>query len=215
MRIIRNSADLSKYSIVFYINLFNYRGIRNYLGNENIGFTFDGISFTLIFRILYLKRCERLSPDYTGYLNHYLADNRIHVYGSGKIDLERFVRNNSRLNIISSTNGFEPVTVFMNILKKNAIKGDIVLVGRGSPLQEQTIMELVKSFPDLKYVAVGAFITQFSNGSKYYPLFIDKLNLRWLYRLLNEQLYSRIPMYLKGLLSFVSDILLGRIKYRN
>lgn len=62
-------------------------------------------------------------------------------------------------------------------------QADIVVIGLGTPKQEEFMINLKKRFPTGKaFFTCGAFISQTSQCVKYYPEYINKFNLRWLYR---------------------------------
>lgn len=63
---------------------------------------------------------------------------------------------------------------------------DVVLVGMGSPIQESILLRLkLDGFSGLAFTC-GGFLDQFILDSQYYPSIIDRLELRWLYRLMSE-----------------------------
>ena len=63
---------------------------------------------------------------------------------------------------------------------------DVVLVGMGSPVQESILLRLkLDGFSGVGFTC-GGFLDQFVLDSQYYPAFIDRFELRWLYRLMNE-----------------------------
>lgn len=68
---------------------------------------------------------------------------------------------------------------------------DCLIVGLGTPLQER-VQYLLKDL-EITSFTCGGFITQTSKseGIKYYPDIIDRMNLRWLFRMINEQHVAR------------------------
>ncbi|MDD2943356.1 MAG: WecB/TagA/CpsF family glycosyltransferase [bacterium] len=85
----------------------------------------------------------------------------------------------------------------------------VVIVGMGTPVQEQFLVGLVDSGWRGVGFTCGGFLHQTaSKGQTYYPLWIDKLNLRWLYRMFDEpKLIKRYLMnYPIFIFAFVSDL---------
>lgn len=76
---------------------------------------------------------------------------------------------------------------------------DVIIVGLGSPAQEE-FGHQIKLKPGQKLFTCGAHITQSAGGWQYYPELINKLHLRWLYRLIMEpHTRKRVPKILRGL----------------
>ena len=89
-------------------------------------------------------------------------------------------------------------------------KLDTVFVGLGSTLQERVSIELSKRTTGVIYYTCGGFLSQTACAGlkKYYPEIINKLNLRWLFRLYKEpHTIKRIPTIFK----FVYYMLIWRI----
>jgi N-acetylglucosaminyldiphosphoundecaprenol N-acetyl-beta-D-mannosaminyltransferase len=71
------------------------------------------------------------------------------------------------------------------------VKPDIVIVGMGAIAQERFLLGLKQAGFSGKGFTCGGFIHQTaSNKIDYYPRWVDKLNLRFLYRMLKES-YTR------------------------
>lgn len=67
-----------------------------------------------------------------------------------------------------------------------AVAPDIVLCGMGAPHQERLLLELrVRGFRGIGFTC-GGFLDQLAEKERYYPAWIDKAELRWLYRLAKE-----------------------------
>lgn len=64
---------------------------------------------------------------------------------------------------------------------------DVVIVGMGTPLQEQFLLDLRHSGWEGTGYTCGGFFHQTGSGSlEYYPRWINRLHLRWLYRMYDE-----------------------------
>lgn len=203
IRIIRKFFEIELYSIIFYINIYNYRKLRNFHGDK-IAFTFDGIGLVLLAKLLGIN-ARRLSPDNSGYLSEFLDSKRVHIYASKKSDLDAFLSRKKNYSVISALDGYSRISDFVGLISDRVEHGDIILVGRGSPLQEDTVIELYALFPQCVFVTIGAFIEQSVKGDVYYPIIVDKLNLRMPYRLVKENLYGRLPFYFLNPFLFLYD----------
>lgn len=86
---------------------------------------------------------------------------------------------------------------------------DVVVVGLGTPLQEKFLIDLRDAgWKGTGYTCGGFFHQTASKGVNYYPGWIDKLNLRWLYRMVDEPKLIRryLLNYPKFLLIFLYDL---------
>ncbi|HCX56675.1 MAG TPA: glycosyl transferase [Sphingobacterium sp.] len=63
---------------------------------------------------------------------------------------------------------------------------DIVVVGMGTPYQELFLIDLSLQGWSGYGFTCGGYLHQLARKEKYYPLFFDKLNIRWLFRILDE-----------------------------
>lgn len=63
---------------------------------------------------------------------------------------------------------------------------DVVVCGMGTPLQEQFLIDLKeKGWQGFGYTC-GGYLHQLATKEKYYPRFFDVLNIRWVYRIIDE-----------------------------
>lgn len=93
---------------------------------------------------------------------------------------------------------------------------DVVLVGMGAPMQESLLLRLrCEGFSGVGFTC-GGFLDQYVVDSQYYPAFIDRLDLRWLYRLLREprRLGRRYLVQYQTFIFDVFGVLLARIAKR-
>ena len=69
---------------------------------------------------------------------------------------------------------------------------DIVICGMGTPLQEHFLADLQKlGWGGIGYTC-GGFLHQTARDIQYYPEWIDKYNIRWIYRIYDEpKLFKR------------------------
>lgn len=92
---------------------------------------------------------------------------------------------------------------------ESALSCDILIVGMGAGKQERMLLDMrAKGWLGTGFTC-GGYLDQFvhSKGNDYYPALVDKLNLRWLYRMLKEP-RRLVKRYLKDYPYFL-------IKYGN
>ena len=113
---------------------------------------------------------------------------------------ENFLKKYPSLNIVYSRNGyFNNDDEIIEEIKQKA--PDIVLVGLGSPRQEEFIVKLKKELQGATMVGVGGAFDVFSGIVKESPKIYQKLGLEWLYRtILQPERFKRIfpvlPLFL-------------------
>lgn len=163
---------------------------------DHIYYYLDGGLICLIFDILFFKKIERVSFDFTSiadivFKNIIKNKKKIAIVGGQDLEVEAFLcylnKKYSGLNVIYFSSGYfeDANSVFNSIVESDA---DYCLVGLGTPKQEIFGIELIgNGFNGVVYTC-GGFITQtsFKNGD-YYPFWINKLNLRFAYRFFNER----------------------------
>lgn len=92
-----------------------------------------------------------------------------------------FYPNVNYLGALDGFRNFDDIVAW--VLKHNP---DVVLIGMGSPVQESILLRLkFEGFAGVGFTC-GGFLDQFALNSQYYPQIINKLDLRWLYRLFCE-----------------------------
>jgi len=120
------------------------------------------------------------------------------------------------LGVMDGFRSFDEITNWVKVRDP-----DVVLVGMGAPAQESVLLRLKYDGFSGIGLTCGGFLDQYILDSQYYPVFIDRMNLRWLYRLVNEprRLGQR---YLIQYQSFVYDVIaslfsiyFGRQKYQS
>lgn len=116
------------------------------------------------------------------------------------------------LNIIGCRSGFFKGNEYETTLKEIVqAKPDIVVCGMGTPHQENFLLKLKEhSWSGEGFTCGGFFHQTAKSGVTYYPKLIDKLNLRWLYRMIDEpKLIKRYStQYPLFLLVFMLDVLI-------
>ncbi len=114
--------------------------------------------------------------------------------------VENFLSEYKNLNIVYSRNGyFENDDEIIEEIK--AKQPSVVLVGLGSPKQEEMIVKLKQVLNGAVMVGVGGSFDVFSGLTKESPKIFQKLGLEWLYRTICEpkrlkRIFPALPLFL-------------------
>lgn len=197
------------------------------LKNESLFIDFDvimvdGTILSAAIRLFYGVKIKRRSFDMTSIadsLFRYAQSNKKKVFliGAAQEEVERSVcilkEHYPGLEIAGYRNGYfvseeETQEACKTVVRLNP---DYVIAGMGIPLQERFLLRL----KDCGYKGIGftcgGFIAQLSmKGIAYYPGWIDKYNLRFLYRFYKEK-HTRIR-YLKAAFLFPLYFIWNRLK---
>lgn len=183
------------------------------------GLFMDGMLLSFLYGIIGYKS-KRCSPDMVGYfgkLFQYAVEHkkRIFFLGSNETNLRSFIKTiKSRfpeMEIVGFRNGYfnnddEKLELCLNLVKDQV---EILIVGMGSPHQETMLMHLNKSNFKGQTFTCGGFIHQTTKKIDYYPKWINKYDLRWLYRFFDERrvFYRTIKIYPVFVVIFLYDFL--------
>lgn len=91
----------------------------------------------------------------------------------------------------------------------NCTSADILIVGRGVPIQEKWITDQWEHLDCKVAIAVGAYLDFESGVSKRAPVIVRRMKLEWMYRLLREPVRLG-KRYLIGNFKFIVYVLLHR-----
>lgn len=196
------------------------------LCNKDLFLQFDGIFadgslLCKAIRILYGVKVERRSFDMTSLapqLFEYAIknDKSIYIVASKQEQVEsaveRFKVLYPNLNVIGYRNGY-----FNNEEEQDeeankivALQPDFLIVGMGIIMQEKFLLKVKNAGYKGVGFTCGGFIHQTaSNQIDYYPQWVDKMNLRFLYRFIKEK-HTR-KRYLKAAFVFPIVFLKERI----
>ncbi len=198
-RIVRKGSEPSlAVGLSTFINPWSYLILRKRLA---LLMTFDSIYFDGISVVILAKlfgiNASRTSFDMTSMaplvFNDCIQKNKsIAIIGSGEDSLQKAIENIldnfSGLNIVAARNGYfeshdELVSYCQEIIR---IQPDVLIVGMGTPKQEETLA-LIKSLGwNGSGYTCGGFLHQTAKRMDYYPRLANALNLRWAYRILDE-----------------------------
>lgn len=173
----------------------------------------DGIGVFLASKFLYGKNgfTKRItgSDFYIELINKSLKEKwSIFFFGDTEESLSKIQKRHPELKIAGSCNGFRYNNDNL-IIEINNSNPDILVVGLGSPKQEEWIIENKGSINTKIIIAVGDGIKVFAGTKKRGIKLMRKLGLEWLVRLLNDpnRLWKR---YLFGIPLFIFRV----IKYK-
>jgi N-acetylglucosaminyldiphosphoundecaprenol N-acetyl-beta-D-mannosaminyltransferase len=160
----------------------------------------DGILVVRLYNLIHKRqdKTRRISVDMTSLVpvifNNLILNNKsVYFIGAQQDQVEEFCKiihkSFQKLNIAGYRNGYfvsleERLEALKSIIQ---IKPDVILIGTGTPLQDQMALELKMLGYDGTVYTCGGFIHQTQNNLNYFPTIIDKLNLRLLYRFLHEK----------------------------
>lgn len=188
------------------VNPFSYHMVRKQqdVFDKMDGLYVDGMLMCKLVNLMWRRNIPRLSFDMSGMavdLFHRLNNNDETVYfiGAKQKDLEATIKQIHMtypdINIAGFRNGYfllpeDRMKEIKNIVSTNP---DFVIVGMGSPIQEQFCIDLKKAGYKGIAFTCGGFLHQTAEGINYYPKWINKYNLRAFYRLFHEKgLWGRL-----------------------
>ncbi|HGY9624951.1 WecB/TagA/CpsF family glycosyltransferase [Pseudomonas putida] len=195
-----NSSELfrNKEGLVTFLNPYSYVVARN---NKEVYSEFDhiyadGVLLSMATTFL-LRRTERISFDFTSIACDVFeyacrSGQDIYIVGSTAENVakavEVFRQRYPKLIISGARDGF-----FNDLSRREFVREivevqpKIIIVGMGAPLQEQLLIDLKKAGWKGWGFTCGGFLHQTAKfEGDYYPVLINKLNLRWLYRMYDE-----------------------------
>jgi len=208
-------------STVTFLNPYSYYLTRNVKKLEEIDFIgIDGGLLKSIINLFFNLEIDRISFDNSSLapkLYNYCVDKNKSIYfiGSTSYNIEAFIdvlkAEACNLSIVGYRHGYfasskQREGVLRTISKLNP---DYVIVGMGTPFQENFILELKQAGYKGVAFTCGGYFHQTAKAFNYYPYFYDKFNLRWFYRIIDEpKLIKRyLIFYPKSLFFIFLDLL--------
>ena len=188
------------------VNPYSYHIVRNHkeIYEQMDGLYVDGMLMCKLINLLWNKNIPRLSFDMSGMAIDLFAElnnngKSIYFIGAKQEVLEATIKNikshYTRINIAGYRNGYfllpkDREKEIKHIVIQNP---DFVVIGMGSPIQEQFAIDLKNAGYKGIAFTCGGFLHQTSNGINYYPNWINRYNLRAFYRLYKENgLFKRL-----------------------
>ncbi len=181
----------------------------------------DGIGVAWALRRLHDPRAERISFDASSlYLPLFeVLDGRrasVFVTGAGPgvagRAMERMRAEFPNIDYRGYRDGFQDRPALRTAIK--AAAPDVLLCGMGVPHQERFILSLKNDGFNGIMISCGGFIDQLAEAERYYPAWIDKLELRWAWRMYREprRLWRRYLIdYWPFVLATLPDVLRRRL----
>lgn len=177
----------------------------------------DGIGIIMALRFLYGVKADRVAgADLMQNICREapVHDWRLFIYGaSEKTNAEAceiLERRYPGIRIVGRANGFVPQERMEELVTRiNASGADILFVALGSPKQEEWMAAYAGKLTTVKLCqGIGGTLDTITGTVKRAPLFLRRLNLEWLSRLLKQP--SRFRRYLT-IPIFIREILLAKL----
>lgn len=174
----------------------------------------DGIGIVKGAKLLNKNIPERipgieLMMDMIEYAN--LNDKKVYFYGAKPETIEKMVNilknKYTKLNIVGYHHGYHDDSDNKIMNEVIQLKPDYVFVAKGCPLQDEWIIKVLDNVDKGVFMGVGGSFDVISGNVKRAPEIWQKLNLEWMYRLLNNP--QRIGRYV-SLPKFVLEVLKDR-----
>lgn len=187
------------------------------------GLFVDGSLLVMAIKMLYGKKVTRRSFDMTSmapqlFENALRYNNSIYIVASKQEQVEKAVKiykeRYPNINIIGYRNGY-----FANIEEQDEevrhiveLNPDYLIVGMGVVVQENFLFKVKEAgFKGIGFTCGGFIHQTASNMIDYYPAWIDRMNLRFLYRMYKEP-HTRKRYFKAGVvfpILFVKERLFG------
>lgn len=216
-----------------FLNPFSYYLIRksklfSKIMNSNVLIFLDGFLLVYILRILGFKKVFRVSFDDTSlapYVFQHCVNSKLTLGLVGSAPgiavkaAEHIKLKYPDIEIKFIQDGFYNKNDEYQVIEK-AIKCDVIICSMGTPRQENFLTLLRRHNWQGTGYTCGGYLDQlvFSNGTDYYPKYIDKFNLRWLYRIWKEPrrlLLRYVIDYPKGITLFIYDLITRKFNQNN
>jgi exopolysaccharide biosynthesis WecB/TagA/CpsF family protein len=216
--------DLGKPGLFTFLNPYSYLIARNYrLIFARFNIFFDGIALVIFLRLFGISRLKRQSFDMTSLAKDVFRfaeqqGKSLFLIGTEESYIADAVRKIAQeypsLIISGYRNGFfgnseERADVIKSI---HSISPDVVVAGMGTPTQEQFLFDIWQQGWRGIGFTCGGFFHQTAKGLEYYPRWMDRLHLRWLYRIYDEP--KLLKRYLFQYPKFVWFFLVDYVQYR-
>lgn len=201
------------------INPYKYHMVRDNLElyKKMDGIFIDGILMVWLYRICLRKKVTRLSFDMTAiakdlfsYLNN-TPEKSIYFIGSEqqyiKDSVDNFKKSYPSMNVKGFRNGYftndkDRLDSIQSIIRINP---SFTIVGLGGNIQEQYAVDLKSAGYKGIVFTCGGFLHQSAQSLQYYPNWVNKYNLRALYRIVREKNFKRLHHFLTFGLYFPID----------
>ena len=222
LSLIFNDIYFNKGNCYSFINPFSYNLIRlkkyNYILSSLDGFFIDGVFLVYMLKLvgIHVRRYSFDNTSVGALVFDFCEKNNKTIFfiGSKENEIKKSILNIKEkypeLQVLGYNNGYfdnvKKNEIISNILK---LKPDFVIVGMGAIFQENFLIDLKKSgFKGIGF-SCGGFLHQSANNFNYFPVIINKLHLRWFFRMVKEKgIFKRnLITYPKFFFNFIKDML--------
>lgn len=228
LSLINSQKKTTEDSTLFtFVNHYSYLLARKkpYLFREFHEIYCDGIVLCLFLKLIGIHK-KRTSFDMTSLapqvFSHAIANDKTIYFiggepGIAEESVGKIINGFPQLQVAGIRHGF-----FSSALERDEVikeislkKPDFVIASMGTPYQEQFLVDLKKSgWHGCGYTSGGFFHQTAKAGLSYYPAWVDRLNLRWAFRIADEpKLLRRYTLdFIKFTFLFAYDVFLFKIK---
>lgn len=194
--------------VISFINPYSYMRLRSHpeIFNSVDYYYSDAVTSSLIFSMLLFRKISRISFDYGSFARHFLTrltESELSVYfiGAKHDEINRAVdvikESFPGVNVAGYRHGYfngdnEMLAAVNDIVNSGA---SFVVCGMGTPYQEIFASYLKgNGRGSIRQIyTCGGFLHQTTGSISYYPAWINKFNLRWLFRAFSESyVFKRI-----------------------
>jgi N-acetylglucosaminyldiphosphoundecaprenol N-acetyl-beta-D-mannosaminyltransferase len=186
---------MSRTNLITFVNTFSYYRLLDsgFPVNRLDTVLIDGLLQVKLHNFFHKEKINRASFDFSSIANDYFEYARekqlkIALIGAKPDEIAEAVKNlcirYKDLRIVHSRDGYlrseEEKQELYTILKTK--KPDMVVLGMGTPEQEECALYLSDRGLSCSIITCGGFLTQTAKKTDYYRPLVKKLNLRWLQR---------------------------------
>lgn len=206
-----------------FVNLYSYILLRKRKDLASIQYMSDGFLICLLAKF-FGHNISRFSFDMTSLapivFDKY-KDRKFAIIGSTENNLKKFeifLEKRYKLDVSFSSSGYFSKEQLDDVINSVIESGsEIAVIGLGTPLQEEFMIRLsTAGFTGIAFTC-GGFITQTAgSGGIYYPNWINRLNLRFVYRMIKEPhtIKRYFFLYPKGAFLFIYDCIFKKNVFR-
>jgi len=175
----------------------------------------DGIGIKMAMTLFRMNPSKNLNgSDLITHILPALILKKIAIYGASDVTLattSQKLKENGIHNIIDMQHGFHDFEFYLNAYK--AKQPDVIILCMGMPKQEILASQLYKQSENLLIICGGGWADFYSGTKSRAPLWVRKLSLEWVHRLLREP--KRLgKRYTIDIVYFFYVIIQARLKYR-
>jgi len=183
--------------LISFVNPYSYMVLRGHDYYQPVDHYYsDATTSSLMLSWLLLKKVPRISFDHGSFAQYFLkrvaeVQSPVYFVGAKTDEISKtvsiFKKQYPKLNIAGFRDGYfsEPELVATNILKTGA---EFVVCGMGTPYQERfsQVLKQLGAGQIKQIYTCGGFLHQSSKKIDYYPRWVNRFHLRWLFRVFDE-----------------------------